>query len=410
MNSEIPPLSTHLNNGLTETELAFIEVHQHDDITQLLLSAARFKNVDVKKLAGQIHARQKATKKLPEWVAEPKIWFPPALSVEQSSSEATARFKASLVSGKSLIDTTGGMGIDVFYMSRKFESAMYFELQKEVADAAVFNFGLFNCKNITVRNTDSVGAIASEKLKADWIFSDPARRDSNKDKVVKLSDCAPDIPAHLDLLLEAAPDILIKTSPLLDIDLAVKELKYVKAVYIIGYDQECKELLFHLRREAVEVDFELKPRVLNHNGDVTSSLDFTKSEEQNALVTYSNPLGYLYEPHAAVLKSGAFKTVATKLEAYKLAPSSHLYTSENSIEHFPGRTFEVIGYCKPDGGDIRKLIGQDKANLTIRNFPAKIQDLRKKWRLNEGGDIYLFATTLSDNKKVVVACRKPATL
>jgi hypothetical protein len=410
MNHDSTPLDFDLNKHLTETELAFIEAHKHDDINQLLLSAGRYKNVDVKKLAGQIHARQKATKKLPEWAAEPKIWFPPTLSVEQSSSEATARFKASLVSGKTLIDTTGGMGIDVFYMSTQFESATYFELQKEVADAAIFNFSLFNRKDIAVRNTNSLEAIGAENLSADWIFSDPARRDSNEDKVVKLSDCAPDIPAHVDLLLEAAPDILIKTSPLLDIELAVKELKYVKAVYVIGYDQECKELLFHLQRDATGMDFGLRPRVLNQQGEVTASLDFTKSEEQNALATFDNPLSYLYEPHAAVLKSGAFKITATKLHASKLAPSSHLYTSENKIDNFPGRTFEIIGSCKPDGAEIRKLIGQDKANLTIRNFPAKIQDLRKKWRLNEGGDIYLFATTLSDNKKIVIACRKPAAL
>jgi hypothetical protein len=410
MNRETPSSSDNTSTGLSEAEQAFIAEHQHADVNQLILSSGKYKNVDVKKLAVQILARQKAVRKLPEWVAQPGVLFPPTLSVEQSSSEATARFKASLVSGKYLMDITGGMGIDVFYMSQQFESATYFELQNAVAAAAIYNFRLFKKKNITVRNTDSLEAIADEKLTADWIFTDPARRDNNKEKVVKLSDCEPDIPAHLDLLLRAAPNILVKTSPLLDIDLAVKELKYVKAVYAVGFDQECKELLFHLRNDASANDLILKPRILNQRGEVTASLDFTKAEEQNALITYSNPLSYLYEPHAAILKSGAFKTTGVELGLHKIAPSSHLYTSEYKAEHFPGRTFEIIGYCKPDGAEIRKMIGQDKANLTIRNFPAKIQDLRKKWRLNEGGDIYLFATTRSDNKKIVIACRKPADL
>ena len=406
MTDEFPDQSDVPKTGLNETELTFIQKHLQDDVNQLILRSHSFKDIDVKKLAAQIQARQKALKKLPEWSAQLKLIFPPALSVEQSSSEATAIFKASLVKGNTLIDITGGMGVDCFYMSSKFQTATYFELQKEVADTASYNFEVLGSEKITVRNADSLATIEQENLKADWIYTDPARRDNNKDKVVRLADCTPDVVANLELLQNSAPDILLKTSPLLDIDLAVKELKNVKAVYIIGYDQECKELLFHINREHKTERFELKVRILNTLGNAEQILDFDKTEEQTLQIEHSYPLGYLYEPHAAVLKSGAFKVLGQRFGVSKLAPSSHLYTSQNRVENFPGRTFEIVGHCKPDGKEIQKIIGQNKANLTLRNFPAKIQDLRKKWRLNEGGEFYLFATTLFDDKKIVVITRK----
>ena len=404
--TEQPTLSDHPSIGLTDKELKFINQHITDDVNQLLLRSKNAEDLDVKKAIGQIHARQKAVKKLPEWSSYKKLIFPPALSVEQSSSEATAAFKASIVSGETLIDITGGMGVDCYYMSQKFNSATYFELQPEVATTANYNFKLLQANQITVRNSNSLTAIEAEGLTADWIYTDPARRDSNKDKVVLLADCTPDIISNLPLLLRAAPNILVKTSPLLDIDRAVKELQHVKAVYTIGYDQECKELLFHINGEHSSDSYELKVRILNQNGEAGLSLDFEKNQEQQATIAYTYPQAYLYEPHAAVLKSGAFKILGDRYGVSKLAASSHLYTSEQRIENFPGRTFEVVGYCKPDGTEIQKLIGQNKANLTLRNFPAKIQDLRKKWRLNEGGDHYLFATTLFDNKKVVIVTKK----
>jgi len=395
--------------GFTESELDFICLHLHDDVNQLILKSTHFKDIDVKKMAGQILARQKATKKLPEWSANEQIIFPPALSVEQSSSEATARYKASIVSGSSLIDITGGMGVDCYYMSRNFQGATYFEQQEEVARTAAYNYQVLQSDNIRVRNENSLLALENNKITSDWVYADPARRDDNKDKVVRLSDCTPDVVSHLELLQNTAPDILLKTSPLLDIDLAVKELRNIKAVHITGYDQECKELLFHINRDHADEKFELKVRILNAFGGVEQALDFNRTSEQTSVIGYTYPLTYLYEPHAAVLKAGAFKILGPLFGVTKLAPSSHLYTSEKHVSNFPGRTFEIVGFCKPDGVEIQKLTGGNKANLTLRNFPAKIHDLRKKWRLKEGGDFYLFATTLYDNKKVVVVTRKVKT-
>ncbi|GGC00129.1 class I SAM-dependent methyltransferase [Dyadobacter sediminis] len=393
--------------GFSETEIGFIQTNLKENPGQLILRAGQFKELDVKKLAAQILSRQKAVKKLPEWSANERLIFPPALSVEQCSSEATARYKASLVSGKQLMDVTGGMGVDCFYMSRKFDHALYFEQQEEVAKTAEYNFKQLGCNNITVHNADSIQAIENKKVPSDWIYADPARRNTNREKVVLLSDCTPDITASLPVLFENAPNILLKTSPLLDIDLASRELENLAEVHVIGYEQECKELLFVLKKDCKTENFTIKTRIINAAGEVLHQLDFDRESERNAPVSYSNPLRYLYEPHPAVLKAGAFRTLCAEFDTRKLAVNSQLYTSENYIPDFPGRPFKIVAVCKPDMREISGYIQSGKANLTIRNFPGKTEELRKKWKLKEGGDFYLFATTLTDNAKVVIVTTKP---
>ena len=394
------------HNGLTEAEIAFIREHLYDNPGELILKAGKFRGLDVKKLAAQIQSRQKALKKLPEWSAKENLIFPPALSVEQCSSEATAHYKAGIISGETLIDITGGMGIDCYYMSRSFAQTHYFEQQPQVASTAAYNFAQLGATRIHVHAGESLTAL-QDGLTADWLYADPARRDANKEKVVRLADCTPDVAGNAALILNAAPNILIKTSPLLDIDLASKELQKLKEVHVMGYEQECKELLFVLEREMPEQDFKIKIRIIDAAGQPIHQLDFDREEERNALVGYSKPLGYLYEPHAAVLKAGAFKTLCTRFDVQKLAMHSQLYTSAEYVGAFPGRSFKVVAVCKPDIREITRHIPGDKANITTRNFPAKPEELRKKWRIKDGGDHYLFATTLADQSKVVIVCVKP---
>ena len=391
---------------LTEAEIGFIREHLYDNPGELILKAGKFKGLDVKKLAAQIQSRQKALKKLPEWSANEKLIFPPALSVEQCSSEATAHYKAGIVYGNTLIDITGGMGIDCYYMSRSFPQTHYFEQQPEVAATAAYNFGQLGATRIHVHAGESLRAL-HDGLTADWLYADPARRDANKEKVVRLADCTPDVAGNAALLLTAAPHILIKTSPLLDIDLASKELQKLKEVHVMGYEQECKELLFVLDRDMPEQDFKIKVRIIDAAGQPVHQLDFDREEERNAVAGYSKPLGYLYEPHAAVLKAGAFKTLCTRFNVQKLAMHSQLYTSEDYVDGFPGRGFKIMGVCKPDIREISKHLPSDKANITTRNFPAKPEELRKKWKIKDGGDHYLFVTTLADQSKVVIVCVKP---
>ncbi|MCF0057367.1 THUMP-like domain-containing protein [Dyadobacter sp. CY356] len=403
--SEVLTNKNLTETGFTKAELAFIQKHSDDDVTKLILKSGQFKDLDVKKLAAQILSRQKASRKLPEWAAIEKLIFPPSLSVEQSSSEATAKYKASLINGKLLIDITGGMGVDSYYLSKNFATSHYFELQKEVAETAAYNFSLLSAKNIKVHHSDSIEGIQKNDIHADWIYADPARRDANKQKVVLLSDCAPDVKFHLPQLFKHAPNLLLKTSPLLDIDLAAQELKSVREVHVVGYEQECKELLFNIS-ETFSDDFLIMARVINSSGEIIYKLDFTRNQERDAIVEFNEPLSYLYEPHPAILKAGAFKYLCVAYDVKKLAAHSHLYTSQNLVPDFPGRTFEITAVCKPDAKEMGQFVPENKANLTIRNFPAKIDDLRKKWRLKEGGDIYLFATTLFNQKKAVVVTKK----
>ncbi|SKB54839.1 THUMP-like domain-containing protein [Dyadobacter psychrophilus] len=393
--------------GFTQAEIAFIQAHLQDDVSNLMLRGKQFKGFNIKKLAEQIQSRQKAIKKLPEWSTNPELIFPPALSVEQSSSEATARYKATLMSGHQLIDITGGMGVDCYYMRANFQHVQYFEQQPVVAEAAKFNFQKLGAGNIRVHTADSIETLKTEPYNADWIYADPARRNANREKVVLLSDCTPDIVEHLSILFERAPNILLKTSPLLDIDLAAKSLRNLKEVHVIGYEGECKELLFVLKKDWISDTFEIKVRIINRSGETKNLLELTRESEQLADVRYSTPLKYLYEPHAAVLKAGAFRTICSTFSLSKLAINSQLYTSEHLLNGFPGRVFEVVAVCKPAIREIKKIIGGDKANLTVRNFPASSEDLRKKLKLKDGGLFYLFATTLADNTKVMIVTKKP---
>jgi hypothetical protein len=392
--------------GFTESELNFIQKNKSEDVTRLVLKSTQFKGLDVKKLAAQILSRQKASKKLPEWSSVEKLIFPPALSVEQCSSEATAKYKSKQIQGKTLIDITGGMGVDSYYLSQNFDHTYYYEQQEVVAETARYNFGILNAKNISVRNEDSITALAKAHRQADWIYADPARRDANKQKVVLLSDCAPDIKFHLPELFAYAPNVLLKTSPLLDIDLAVQELKAVTEIHVMGYEQECKELLFKLNKDAQDSELQIRACIIDSEGNVIHQLNFTRAQERDAEMEVSEPLSYLYEPHPAILKAGGFKFLCAAYHVKKLAIHSHLYTSEKPVPNFPGRGFQVIAVCKPDAREIGEYVKDSKANLTIRNFPAKIDDLRKKWRLKEGGNHYLFATTLSNQKKIVVVTQK----
>lgn len=393
---------------LTDHEQAFIREHIHDDVPKLLLQKNHPPDLNLSKLAGQILARQKARHKLPAWYAHERLLFPPPLSVEQGSSEATARFKASLVSGQKLIDITGGMGVDCFYMSRNFEQTIYFDQQETVARAAAYNFGQLGVgTSIEVRAEEAIAALDRNPIQADWIYADPARRDERQRKVAQLADCTPDLTQVLPSLFRLAPNILVKTAPLLDIDLAVAQLQAVREVHVIGLESECKEVLYTLERGHLGgKEVPIRVRLLNTEGTPQAAFDFTHEQEAAAIAPLGEPTAYLYEPHAALLKAGAFKTIATQYGLTKLAHNTHLYTATRWLPEFPGRGFRVRAVCKPNARELAAFVPDGKANLTVRNFPGKTDDLRKKWRLKEGGDVYLFAAELFDTRKVVIVAQK----
>jgi THUMP domain-like len=409
---------------LSEAEKTFVKNHQNDEVTTLLLQAKKYPNLNIPDLVLQIKARQKAKIKLPEWFENEKVIFPKMLSVEQCSSEITAKFKASLVQGKTLIDLTGGMGVDVAYMSKNFKKAFYFEQNTDLLNVTKYNFEQLEIENVNFLEGDSISYLKNNALNSSWIYLDPHRRDDSGSKVVRLQDCEPNILAIKDLLFKCTYNILLKASPMLDIDLAILDLGNVSQVYVVAVENEVKEVLFHIINtrsddsqtvQSATSDYRLTTankvilNAVNLTKNNSTTLSFTKSEEKNASIKLSSPKQYLYEPNAAIMKSGGFRYIAQHFDLQKIAPHSHLYTSEELVENFQGRTFKIMGVCKLDKKEISKHLSENKANITIRNFPLTVQQIRDKLKLSDGGSEYLFATTDAQNQKIVIVCVKCST-
>lgn len=388
----------------TQEEKEFIKQHQHRSPAELMLQASRYPELPVAELVKQIQARQKATDKLPTWVSNPDVVFPVAVSVEQSSSEAAAAFKASLVSGKLLVDLTGGFGVDSFYFARQFEQVVHVEQNTELSEVAAHNFRLLGADNVETVNATAEDFLQTFGGNADVLYLDPARRGERAEKVHLLQDCEPDVLRLLPLLLQKANAVLLKTSPMLDIDLALDQLGAVTKVWVVALQNECKEVLYLIER-STGIEPELHAVNILPNG-TTQKLTFTKSQEDQAKVEFADPQAYLYEPNSAILKSGAYRSVASQYGLQKLHPNSHLYTSSTLISDFPGRIFSCAGVGRYNKKELLARLSSRKANITVRNFPESVADIRKKTGIKEGGNDYLFFTTDMHQKPIVVYCRK----
>ena len=405
--------------SLSYTEQQFIHTHLTDDVRTLMLRSNP-SGVDIKKLAAQIAARQKAKEKLPTWYDNDELIFPPALSVEQASSERTAHYKATLVQGELLLDLTGGMGVDSWAFAQQVERVVYVEHQAELANLAAYNLPLLGRKNVDVQTGNGLSLLKNHALNdpelipstklADWIYLDPHRRDAQGGKVVRLADCEPDVsqPGTVSALLNTAKKILIKVSPLLDLDSTVRQLSdLVESVHIVAVLGEVKEILLILSNQLVVKD-EVQLNAVNLLPDRIVNLRFLWHEEREANVAFSDPHRYIYEPNASVLKSGAFRLIAARFGLTKLAPNSHLYTSNELEPYFPGRTFSLREVIKPDAKALKIVVPGLKANLTVRNFPQTVAELRKKLSLREGGSVYILATTLLNGGKRLLITEKVA--
>ncbi|MDZ7898524.1 MAG: SAM-dependent methyltransferase [Arcicella sp.] len=389
-------------NSLSQSEKAFIKTHLNDEVTSLLLQAKKYPNLNIPELVWQIKARQKAKTKLPEWFENENIIFPKMLSVEQCSSEITAKFKASLVQGETLIDLTGGMGVDMVYMSQNFEKAIYLEQSEELCQITAYNLDQLGVKNIDFISINSIDFLENDTSNFSWIYLDPHRRDDTGNKVVSLQDCEPNILEIKDFLFTKTDNILLKASPMLDINLAVLELQNVVNIYVVAVGNEVKEILFHLQKDYQK---EAQYHAVNLPND---TFTFKKSEERNAILKIGLPQQYLYEPNAAILKAGGFRIIAQHFDLQKIAPHSHLYTSIDLVSDFQGRIFKIEGVCKLDKKEISTFLSENKANITIRNFPLSVKQIREKLKISEGGNTYLFATTDAQNQKIMIVCRKVA--
>ena len=390
---------------LSPETLRFIEENARADVRSLALQAKKYPQVDMAMAVVQIAGRQIAEAKVPSWHQVEGLLYPKHLSMEQCSSEATAIYKAGLVEGETFADLTGGFGIDCSFLSRKFKQADYVERQSELCELAKHNFPLLGL-SIGVHNEDGVEYL-KQMQPVDCLFLDPARRDGHGGKTVAISDCEPDVSALEDLLVEKAQTVMIKLSPMLDLSLALKALRFVKEVHIVSVNNECKELLLILQKLKSASEIIIHCEQITGTGE-HQHYTFTQEQERTSDCPLATEVGaYLYEPNASILKAGAYRSLTQTYGVKKLHTSSHLYTSSHLVEDFPGRRFRVeavSGFGKKELKDF--LQGLEKANLTIRNFPSSVAELRKRLKLKEGGEDYLFATTLVDESKVLIKCKK----
>lgn len=389
---------------LSQSTIEFIRAHSRDDVRLLALQAPRYPDVDMPAAIVQIAGRQAAANKIPSWQSIEELWYPRHLSLEQCSSEITAQYKSTLADGETLADLTGGFGIDCAFMASRFRKVSYVERQEELCEIAKHNFPLLGLKHITVYNED--GVVHLQKMEpVDCIFIDPARRNEYGGKTIAISDCEPDVAELEELLLSKGKQIIIKLSPMLDLTLALKSMKRTREVHIISVNNECKELLLIIGNEPSQL---IPIHCINLTSKEKQTFTFTREEELEAECLYTKEPGkYLYEPNASILKAGAFRSIASRYKVKKLHPNSHLYTSDLWIENFPGRSFQITGQCSFNKKEIKETIGElKKANITVRNFPATVAEIRKRTKLSDGGEVYLFATTLSNEQKVFIKCSK----
>ncbi|CAA0169202.1 conserved hypothetical protein [Tenacibaculum maritimum] len=391
-----------MNSYILQEEVQqFIANNLHIDVAKLILKGSPFTNITAQELANQLTAKEKSKKKLPTWFTTKNIYYPSKISIEQTSSEITANYKASLVSGDSLIDITGGFGVDTFEFSKKFNNVTHCEINTELSTIVAHNYKELKIANVNLIAGNGLDYLRKSSLEFDWIYIDPSRRNEAKGKVFLLNDCLPNVPQNLDFLFSKSKCILLKNSPMLDISKTINELKFVKEVHVVALQNEVKELLFIL-----EKGFDGTLNIKTINLQKTDSQIFNFEYNKEVFSTYSEPLNYLYEPNAAILKSGAFHQVSMQLKLYKLHQHTHLYTSKEFVPCFPGRAFQIKAVLPYNKKNIYKEIEKGKANITVRNFPKTVAQIRKETKIKDGGTDYLFFATINSNEKKVLFCNQ----
>lgn len=379
----------------------FIDLNIDKNITKLALQKNPFPAIEWISILNQIAAKTKAKEKLPTWFSTKNIIYPSKISVEQTSSEKTASYKATIVSGENLIDLTGGFGVDDYYFSKKINNVVHCEINSELSDIVKHNFKQLNAENITCYAGDSLAILSTLNLKWDWIYIDPSRRNDAKGKVFMLKDCLPNVPEYLESYFYKSNDILIKTAPILDISAGLGELRHVKNIHIVAIDNEVKEILWELNKDYFG---KIKIKTISILKDKTETFDFTLND-YSEIPTYSLPQKFLYEPNSAIMKSGGFDEIGTFYKLNKLHKHSHLYTS-NDLISFPGRIFEIENTISYSKIEMKQFLENRKANITTRNFPDTVETIRKKWKIKDGGNTYCFFTTDENNNKIVLICNK----
>lgn len=360
-----------------------------------------FPSVKWTSILEQIECKQKSENKLPSWFNTADILFPQKISIEQTSSEITAAYKTSLIDGASIIDLTGGFGVDTYYFAKKFNSVIHCEINEELSKIVAHNFNQLDVHNVQCFAADSETVLKSTERNFDWIYIDPSRRSDAKGKVFMLKDCRPNVPELLDYYLSASKKILIKTAPILDIAAGFQELKFVKSIHVVAVNNEVKELLWEISKENDEPTM---IHAINIKDTNVENFHFNLAAKK-AFATYALPQKYIYEPNSAIMKSGGFDEVSVQFGLDKLHVNSHLYTADELIS-FPGRVFKITQIIPYQKKEMKAFLEGKKANVSIRNFPDSVEQIRKKWKILDGGDLYCFFTTDLNNNKIVLLCNK----
>lgn len=411
---------------MNEATLNYVRQHADDDVRKLALQGVKDTDVDLTQALQQIAGRQTARRKLPSWAAVEGIVYPPHLNMEQCSSEQTARYKAKIVYGKSVngkfTDLTGGFGVDFYWMSQGFQDCYYIEQNEALCAISSENFRLLGlaCKVCCCDTTTYLNTMPH----MDLVYMDPARRNEHGGRTYGIEDCTPNVLELLPTLMSKADRLMLKLSPMLDWRKAVSDLQHpspntqhpaatVREVHIVSVDNECKELLLLLDKEATD-----KLRVVCVNDD--ECFEFFPSWgktishfEQNGLsLAEKRPFSgsdtaFLYEPNASIMKAGCFKELAERFSVHQISANSHLFLSSVEIDDFPGRGFQISSISSMNKQELRTALKDtDRANISVRNFPLTPDQLRKKMKLKDGGDVYIFATTTSDEAHRLYICRK----
>ncbi len=384
----------------SDTVQSFLEEQSSGDWGKLAFKKSPFEFVSTAELLNQLKTRQKAKTKLPLWFGTRGVIYPPSLNLEQSSSQATAEFKAGLIpNGTRALDMTGGFGIDSFFLSQKFTTLDFCELDSALIEYSRYNFEKLGRENVRFINKSSVEYLKETTDNFDLIFVDPSRRTQSKLKVFNLNDCEPNLIEYRDLILQKTEVLLIKNSPFLDISQSLHQLDTSAHVYVIAVKNEVKEVLLYIDNKRSKTKY----TAVNITANSVEKFSFFPEDLKNSPI--SKPKKYLYEPNAAIMKSGGFSEVAETFQVEKLHPNSNLFTADNLIS-FPGRKFEILQEIKLNKKDLKKSIPNFKVNITVRNYPMSVSEIRKKTKLQDGGEYYLFCTTNSENKPICLLCKK----
>ncbi|MBQ9556455.1 MAG: SAM-dependent methyltransferase [Muribaculaceae bacterium] len=395
---------------MNEETIRFVREHREEDVKTLALRARRDGDIDLPWALDQIQGWQTARHKLPSWAAIDGIIYPPHLSMEQCSSEQTALYKCGIVdrvpasSRETLIDLTGGFGVDFSYMATRAKRAVYVERMEHLCDTAKHNFSLLGIDHATViqGQAEDILSDLNTDPASTFIYLDPARRDSNSARTYAIADCTPNVLELKEQLFERANHILIKLSPMLDWHKAVSDLgRHVKEVHIVSTGNECKELLVLLSNS-----HEGEP-IIHCVNDDQSFIYSASLDTQPTIITDGDPADYLYEPNASIMKAGCFGILTGRYPVKALALDSHLFVSSEPVPDFPGRRFVIDAVTTMNKKELRRaLAGITRANVATRNFPMTAQQLRQRLHLHDGGDCYIFGTTTATGHRILYLCHK----